>query len=99
MADDIVFEVPEFSNAERLDMSHRAWQRPDRTMSIRKIAKVYGVSQSTLQKQTKGTISKAEANQALQRLSPGEEDCLRDWCMQLARWGWPLRICQLRTMA
>jgi hypothetical protein len=45
---DIVFDVPEFSTAERLDMAYRAW---------------------------------------------------KDWCIQLAKWGWPPRICQLRTMA
>ena len=34
-----------------------------------------------------------------QRLTPGEEKVLVDYCKQLERWGAPARICQLRQMA
>jgi len=35
----------------------------------------------------------------MQRLSPVEEEVLRDWILKLASWGWPPRIDQLRGMA
>jgi len=35
----------------------------------------------------------------MQRLSVAEEEAIRDWLLELASWGWPLRIEQLRVMA
>ena len=35
----------------------------------------------------------------MQRLSPGEEEALRDWIIQLAVWGWPVQVWQLHAMA
>jgi hypothetical protein len=40
-ANDIVFDVPEFSTAERLDMAYRAWKDTDNTLSIRAIARKF----------------------------------------------------------
>src|SRR5450432_4026227 len=97
--DDIVFDVPEFSTTERLDMAYGAWKDANNTKSIRAIASKYQVSQSTPQGRTKGALPKRVSNTAKRRLCPGEEEALRDWCIRLAKWGWPPRICQLRTMA
>ena len=44
-------------------------------------------------------MSKKEASEARQRLSPGEEEALQDWIMQLATWGWPVQVWQLHAMA
>jgi len=96
---DVVFDVPEFSRAERLDMAHRAWNDAGNTISIHAIARKFQVSYSSLQKRTKGAISKRESNQSKRIFCAGEEEALKDWCIQLAKWGWPPRICQLRTMA
>ena len=85
--DDIVFDVPEFSKAERLDLAYRAWKSDNNTDSIRKLAMRFGVPASTLHDRTKGAISKVEAIQAKQLFSPGEEETLKDWCIQLAKWG------------
>src|SRR5450432_4672405 len=97
--DDVIFEVPEFSKAERLDMAYKAWSSDGNTTSIWKLATMYGVPYATLHGRTKGAASKLESIQSKQLLSPAEEECLRDWCIQLAKWGWPPRICQLRAMA
>jgi hypothetical protein len=32
----------------------------------------------------------------MQRLTVGKEDALRDWILELASWGWPVRLEQLR---
>ena len=96
---DVIFDVPEFSKAERLDMAYRAWKSDSNTDSIRKLATKFGVPSSSLFGRIKGAVSKAEAIQAKQLLCPGEEESLRDWCIQLSKWGWPPRILQLRAMA
>jgi len=54
------------------------------SMWVRKIARSHGVPNSTLQDRINGAVSKKEANQAKQRLSPSEEDTLRDWMLELA---------------
>jgi hypothetical protein len=44
-------------------------------------------------------MSRKEHSKAMQRLSPGEEEALRDWIVQLATWGWPVHVWQLNAMA
>src|SRR5450432_912354 len=80
--DDVIFEVPEFSKAERLDMAYKAWSSDGNTTSIWKLAAMYGVLYATLHGRTKGAASKLESIQSKQLLSPAEEECLREWCIQ-----------------
>jgi len=40
---DVVFDVPEFSTAERLDIAYRAWKDTDNTLGIRALAKKFKV--------------------------------------------------------
>lgn len=35
----------------------------------------------------------------MERLSPAEEEAIRYWILDLSRWGWPIWIERLRTMA
>ena len=84
---DVIFDVPEFSKADRLDMAYRAWKSDGNTESIRKLATKFGVSHSSLHGRTKGALSQREFDQSQQLLCPGEEECLKDWCVQLAKWG------------
>ena len=94
----VEFDVPDIPNAQRIDLAYLAVQNGQ--LSMRKAAAHYGVNYSTLQGRcTNGAISKVQASQAMQRLSVGEEECLRDWLLQLASWGWPARVDQLRGMA
>jgi hypothetical protein len=96
---DVIFDVPEFSKAERLDIAYRAWKSDGNTDSIQKLATKFGVLAMSLHRRIKGALSKKEAIQAKQLLCPREEESLKDWCIQLAKWGWPPRILQLRAMA
>ena len=52
-----------------------------------------------LTRPNKQSIVEKEASQAMQRLSPREEEALRDWIIQLAAWGWPVQVWQLHAMA
>jgi len=43
--------------------------------------------------------TKKEASEKQQRLSPGEEDALKAYILQLQGWGWPARVEHVHAMA
>jgi hypothetical protein len=92
-------DLPELPMPVRINLAHEAWIKHGNTTSVRKIARAHGVVLSTLQARINGGLSRLEANQAMQRLTAGEEDALQDWMLELASWGWPVRPEQLRGMA
>ena len=83
----------------KCSMAYRAWKDTGNTLSLWAIASKFQVSRTTLQGRAKGAIPKRESNAAKRRLCVREEEALKDWCIQLAKWGWPPRVCQLQTMA
>jgi hypothetical protein len=67
---------------------------------MRRVAEMHGVAHSTLQRALAGKrIPKliSAANQQL--LVPEEETSLKLWCLEVAKWGFPVRIDILRQMA
>ena len=70
-----------------------------RKPSIRSIAKQYGLIYTTLKRRIIGkTQSRQEAHESEQRLSDLEENTLKAWILQVAEWGWPPRISQIKFM-
>jgi hypothetical protein len=59
--EDVIFDVLEFSKAERLDLAYRAWKSDGNTDSICKLATIFGVSHTSLYRRTKGTPLKTES--------------------------------------
>ena len=55
--------------------------------SLHKVAESHNVAYSTLRDRKNGAISKKEANQAMQKLTPVEEDVIALWVTTLATWG------------
>ena len=55
--------------------------------SLHKVAESHNVAYSTLRDRKNGSISKKEANQAMQKLTPVEEDVIALWVTTLATWG------------
>jgi hypothetical protein len=51
---------------------------------------MYGINHVTLGSRIHGKRSRKDANHAMQRLSPAEEDSLQDWVLQLESWGHPV---------
>src|ERR1700722_176770 len=96
---DLVVDLPEVPKDQRVALAQQAWEESKGALSMRSAARTYGVGYSTLRDHINGAIPKVLAIQARQRLLVGEEECLRDWILQLASWGWPPRIEQLRGMA
>jgi len=97
--DDEPDERPELPMPVRINLAYEAWLTYSNTIPVREIARAHGVVLSTLQGRINRGLSKLEASQAMQRLTVGEEDALRDWILELASWGWPVRLEQLRGMA
>jgi len=95
----IEFDMEPISKAQRTALAYQAWIDGNGKLSMQKAAAMYGIGYSTLRSCINGAIPKAEASQAMQRLSVGEEEALQDWLLHLASWGWLLRIDQLRGMA
>ena len=83
--------LPEFSKSERIELAYKAWKELD-NMSIRKAARIHGISYTTLLGRTKGTLSDTASRQARQRLLVGEEEALQSWLLQLNQWGQLARI-------
>jgi hypothetical protein len=91
---------PEPSYADRIDLALDVWrqgQNQPKPLSARRLAKIFRISKSTLQDRINRAISRKEYFKAMQQLSPGEEEALRDW--MLAAWGWPVYIWQLHAIA
>jgi hypothetical protein len=72
------FHLSDIPKNERLLLAQEYWFRNQLlSISITRLAKNYRVSRSTLDNRIKhGVLPRAEANQAMQRLSPGEEKAL-----------------------
>jgi hypothetical protein len=61
---------------------------------------MHGIPHSTLQRAIAGKrLPKAESAATQQLLSPAEEMALKHWCLEMAKWGFPIRIDILRQMA
>jgi hypothetical protein len=83
----------------RVDMAFDAWKRAAGTISLRKAARMHGISYHTVRGRSKGAVSRKQHSQDMQRLSVQEEGLLRKWVLQLGAWGWPPLISQLYRMA
>src|ERR1700722_19247920 len=95
------FHLPNVSKEERLLLAQEYWFRNQPpSITITRLAKNYGVPRPTLDNRIKRRVlPRAEANQAMQRLSPGEEQGLHLWICQLHNWGWPAKVYQVQGMA
>jgi len=67
--------------------------------SIRAAAKAHGISEATLRARKNGRNSRADANEAKQALSKGEEKALVQWILEVSKTGYPPSKPLLRTMA
>jgi hypothetical protein len=71
--------MAELPKDQRIDLALAAWykaQSKKEDYSLQKASREYRVNYSTLSNRVHGAVSKKEASQAMQRLSPGKEDSL-----------------------
>src|SRR5436190_1389619 len=97
--EDPIQDPTELSKAVRIDLAHQAWKDANGQLSLEKAARIFGISPTTLHGRIHGALSKAQASQAMQRLTVAEEEAIRDWLLELLGWGWPIQVERLRTMA
>ena len=67
-------------------------------ISLREIARIYGVPRSTLQARLGGRRDAKTSHEATQRLSVEEEQGLITWIDRMTAWGWPPSIQHLEGM-
>jgi hypothetical protein len=63
-------EFPEVPREERLRLAQEFWRQNNGAVTITKAAKMYGLSRETLRDRIHGAVSRTEAHQRMQRLSP-----------------------------
>jgi len=69
-------------------------------VSIREVASSHGVPYSTLRRRLAGKGGdRGKAHESQQLLTSAEELALRNWILQMASWGFPVRIDHLKQMA
>jgi hypothetical protein len=79
------FEAPPIlSRSERLFPADKAWVDANGALSMKKAARQYDTVYSTLYNQIHESTSFEESRTARQRLSPGEEQAMKIWLLQLA---------------
>ena len=86
-------------NEENLRKAVEAFLSPERTKSLRQIAKEYGVAPSTVQDRAKGGKSKTEAYENNQALSKYQEQLLEGYLIFLAQNKTPLSQMATRQLA
>ena len=91
--------MTELPYEDRVQLAMIAWREAGGALSMRKAARQYAVSKSTLDYRTKGHTSPATRNQNQQRLTPEEESAIVSWILRLQAWGWPPPIEQARQIA
>ena len=86
-------------NEENLRKAMEAFLSPERTKSLREIAKEYGVSPSTVYARANGTKPRAEAYEDHQALSKYQEQLLEGYLIFLAQKKTPLSRMATRRLA
>ena len=89
----------EVSKQERLNLAVIACQNNEKKLSIRKIARQHGLSESTLRGRLNGRQAREIAYIPRQKLSVEQEEALAHWAKLMHSWGWPPRVNQVRLMA
>ena len=84
---------------ENLRKAVEAFLSPERTKSLRKIAKEYGVSPTTVHDRANGTKPRAEAHENNQTLLKYQEQLLEGYLIFLAQKGAPLSRMATRQLA
>ena len=82
--DVVKFDLETLPKEQRIALALKAHEDRKGKPSLKKAAKMYSIGYSTLRDRKNSAILKAEASQAMQRLSPVEEEVLRDWILKLA---------------
>jgi hypothetical protein len=91
----------------RLDNAYAEWLAEEaaeelepsyKKKSGRRIAQQHSIGESALRYRIACKRSKAQEAESRQRLTPLEEEALKNWCLQLEVWNFPARIESLRRM-
>ena len=92
----------EFTKQQRFELAIRDYQKSEAEggqVSVRKLARQYGLAKSTLSCRIRGRQSKQLSAESRQLLRPEQEEALAKWIKKMEAWGWPPRVTQVKYMA
>jgi hypothetical protein len=97
-----ILDLSNLPNARKVQLALDAYNAaggPESGLKLRALARRYLCPYNTLRDRVNGgAMSKAEANEAKQRLTPAEELGILKEVLQLGAWGWPPLIPMLQRM-
>ena len=84
---------------KRLNDAVKAYEDAEGSLSITQAAYVYAVSKATLYRRINSCRNQGSYGISKQRLTPEEEESIKNWVLEIQSWGFPPRVAQLREMA
>ena len=99
---DDIAPPPDVDYDTRMERALEIWttgQASNKPISLREVARLEGVVWETLRNRKMVLYRKKAANQAMQKLTPLEENVLVSYIVVLASWGYPPTHQQLLKMA
>ena len=82
----------------RLDLGVQAYKQGQIT-TFRGVERTYGVSRTTVQRRIKGITPQRGSTASNRRLTPIQEESLKQWILSMDQRGMPPRIASVREMA
>ncbi len=83
---------------ERLNDSIKAYEQAEGSLSITQAARLYVISKATLYRRINGRHDQVFYRISKWRLTPGEEESIKNWVLEIQSWGFPPRVAQLRKI-
>jgi hypothetical protein len=96
---DFLDPKPDVPTHIKIETAFNEWKASKGTILINKVAFENGVHESTLRRRIGGLVSRKQAYEAMQKLTPAEERSLKEWILRLDEGGFPVRPCQITQMA
>ncbi len=84
---------------KRLNDAVKAYEDAEGSLSITQAAYVYAVSKATLYCRINSCRNQGSYGISKQRLTPEEEESIKNWVLKIQSWGYFPRVVQLREMA
>ncbi len=84
---------------KRLNDAFKAYKNAEGSLSITQAVYVYAVSKATLYRRINGRRDQVSYGISKQRLTPEEEESIKNWVLKIQSWGFSPRVAQLREMA
>ena len=84
---------------KRLNDEVKPYEDAEESLSITQAAYVYAVSKAKLYRRINGRRDQVSYRILKQKVTPEEEESIKNWILEIQSWGFPPIVAQLREMA